>query len=125
ALHIGDIGAAGGQHRELLIAEIGTDPAYHVDLIEERGGQREVRRGAAEHALALAERRLDRVVGQRADDRDAHVVVTWDMWGSDVVRKEPDVSGPGRLCCGHAYPGGDRRRRPGWAHAGPPARPGG
>src|SRR5581483_3855732 len=76
ALHIGDVGAAGGQHRELLIAEIGTDPAHHVDLIEERGGQREVRRGAAEHALALAERRLDRVEGDRADDRDAHAWAT-------------------------------------------------
>ena len=57
---------------EVLVAEVGADAADDVNLVEERRREREVRGGAAEHPLALAERRLDRVERDRPDDRDAH-----------------------------------------------------
>ena len=74
ALDVVDARAAGGEDREILVPEVVADGPDGAHLVEERRGQREVRGGAAEHALALAERRLDRVVGDRADDRDAHAV---------------------------------------------------
>ena len=58
------------------VAEVVADRADDADLVEERRRKREVRGGAAEHPLALAERRLDRVERERADDRDAHRAAT-------------------------------------------------
>ena len=63
ALDVGDIHAAAAQHIELGLAEVIAHGADDADPIEERGGQREVHGGAAEHALALAKRRLDGVIG--------------------------------------------------------------
>ena len=42
------------------------------DRVEERGGQREMSGRSAEHPIALAERRLDGVVRERAHNRDRH-----------------------------------------------------
>ena len=72
ALDVGDVDAALAHHVELGLAEVLADRADDADLVEERGGQREVHGGAAEHPLALAERRLDGVVGDRADHGDWH-----------------------------------------------------
>ena len=55
-----------------LLAEVLADRADDAHLVEEGGGQREMHRGAAEHPLALAERRLDGVIGDRSDDGDWH-----------------------------------------------------
>jgi len=60
------------QHRVLVGAEVLSHRADHVHLVEERGGQCEVHRGAAEHPLALPKWRLDRVEGDRTHDRDRH-----------------------------------------------------
>ena len=62
-LDVADIDAAASQDVELGLAEVIADRADDADLIEEGGGQREVHGGAAEHAGALAERRLNGVVG--------------------------------------------------------------
>ena len=51
---------------ELALAEILADGPHDADLLEERRGQREMRCRAAEHPLALAERRLYGVIGDRA-----------------------------------------------------------
>ncbi len=63
ALDVGDVHVAIAQHLQLGLAEIVADGADDVDPIEERGGQREVHGGAAEHPLALPERGLDGVIG--------------------------------------------------------------
>ena len=55
---------------KLGLAEVIAHGADDADLLEEGGGQREVHGGAAEHPLALAERRLDGVVGDRSDNGD-------------------------------------------------------
>ena len=72
ALDVGDVHAAAAQHRELLLAEVIADGADDAHLVEEGRRQREVHGGAAEHPLALAERRLDGVVGDRSDHGDWH-----------------------------------------------------
>src|SRR6201999_639869 len=59
----------------LLVAEVVADRADHVHVREERSGQREVHRGAAEHALALAERRLYRVERDRSHHCQCHAAV--------------------------------------------------
>ncbi len=64
------------EHREILVAEVRADAADDVYLVEERGREREVRGRAAEHPLALAERRLDRVERDRPDYGDAHALTT-------------------------------------------------
>ena len=60
------------QHVELGLAEVVADRPDDAHLVEERGGQREVHGGAAEHPLALPEGRLHRVEGDRSDDCDRH-----------------------------------------------------
>ena len=59
-------------HVELGLAEVVAHRADHAHLVEERRRQREVHGGAAEHPLALPERRLDGVKGDRSDDGDGH-----------------------------------------------------
>jgi hypothetical protein len=54
----------------LGLAEVVAHRSHRADLREEAGRQREVHRRAAERALALAERRLDRVEGDRSHDRE-------------------------------------------------------
>ncbi len=71
-LDVADVDPAGAQHVELGLAEVVADRADDAHLVEERGGQREMHGGAAEHSLALAKRRLDRVEGDRSDDCDRH-----------------------------------------------------
>jgi hypothetical protein len=63
---------AGAQDRERVVVEVLADGADGADLVEEGGRQREVRRGAAEHPLALPERGLDAIEGDGSDDSDAH-----------------------------------------------------
>ena len=75
-LDVVDDRAAGGEDRERVLAEVVADGADGTHLVEERRGQREVRGRAAQHALALSERRPDGVEGDRADDRDGHQAVT-------------------------------------------------
>ena len=73
ALDVDDVDAAARAcTSSCCLAEVVADRADDADLVEERGGQREVHGGAAEHPLALAERRLDGVVGDRSDDGDWH-----------------------------------------------------
>ena len=64
--------AAAAQHRELLVAEVVADGADDADLGEEARREREVDGGAAEHALALPERRAHGVERDRADDGQGH-----------------------------------------------------
>ena len=64
--------AAVPEHRVLLCSEVVAHRSHHVDIVEERCGQREVHGGATEHPLATAERRLDRVERDRAYDRQRH-----------------------------------------------------
>ena len=54
------------------LAEVVADRADDAHVVEERGGQGEVHGRAAEHPLALAERRLDGVEGDRSDHGDRH-----------------------------------------------------
>ena len=56
----------------LLVAEVVADRADDAHLVEERRGQREVRGGAAEHALAAAVRCLNRVERDRSNNSEAH-----------------------------------------------------
>ena len=75
ARHVLDVVGEGAPRREngeVLVAEVVADRAHCGHGVEERRRQREVGRRAAEHPLALAERRLDRVERDRSDDRDAH-----------------------------------------------------
>ena len=53
---------------ELVEAEVAADDADDAHVGEKAGGEREVRGRAAEHPLAPAERGLDRVERDRADD---------------------------------------------------------
>ena len=62
-LDVADIDAAAAQHVELGVAEVIADGPDDAHLVEEGRGQREVHGGPAEHALALAKRRLDRIEG--------------------------------------------------------------
>ena len=55
-----------------VVAEVLADDADDADVGEEARREREVRRRAAEDPLALAERRLERVERDRADDGDRH-----------------------------------------------------
>ena len=70
ALDVVDRRAARLQHLELGLAEVVTDRPDDPHRVEERGGEREVGGGAAQHSLALAERRLDGVEGDRSNDGD-------------------------------------------------------
>ena len=62
-----------------LVAEVVADRPDHADVGEEARRQREVHGRAAEHALALAERRLDGVERDRSDDGEAHggATIAW------------------------------------------------
>jgi hypothetical protein len=71
ALDVGDVRAARAQHVDLLLAEVVSNRPHHGDRVEERRREREVGRGASEHALALAKRALDPIERDRADDREA------------------------------------------------------
>ena len=70
ALDVGDVHAALAHHLELSLAEVLADRPDDAHLVEERRGEREMHGRAAEHPLALAERRLDGVIGDRSDDGD-------------------------------------------------------
>ncbi len=72
ALDVRDVDAAAAHHVELGLAEVLPDRTDHAHLVEERCGQREVDGRAAEHPLALPERRLDGVEGDRSNHRDRH-----------------------------------------------------
>ena len=67
-----DVDAAAAHHLELLLAEVVADRPDDAHVVEERGRQREMDGGAAEHPLALPERRLDGVIGDRSDHGDGH-----------------------------------------------------
>ena len=69
---VGDRRRACAGRARLLVAEVVADRADDADLVEERRGQREVGGRAAEHPLALAERGLDGVEGDRSDHGEAH-----------------------------------------------------
>src|SRR5207249_9799965 len=60
------------QDAVLGLPEVVAGRSDDAHVGEERGGQREVHGGAAEHALALAEGCRDRVEGDRSNDGDAH-----------------------------------------------------
>ena len=60
------------QHRVLVVAEVVAHRADHAHVGEEARREREVHGRAAEHPLALAEGRLDRVEGDRSHHREAH-----------------------------------------------------
>src|SRR5947207_14823580 len=64
--------AAALQDLELGLSEVVADRADRAHLGEEAGGQREVHRGPAEHLLALPERGLDSVKGDRSNNRERH-----------------------------------------------------
>ena len=72
ALHVGDVHPAAAHHIQLGLAEVLADGADDAHLLEEGGRQREMHGGAAEHPLALAEGRLDGVIGDRSDHCDWH-----------------------------------------------------
>jgi hypothetical protein len=61
--------AVAAEHVVLRVAEVVAHRADRAHLGEVARGQREMGRGAAERALALAERRPDRVEGDRSHDR--------------------------------------------------------
>ena len=71
-LDVRRVDAARAQDAVLALAEVVADRAHDAHVGEEGGGQGEMHRGAAEHPLALAERRRDRVEGDRSNDGDAH-----------------------------------------------------
>ncbi len=71
-LDVGHVDAARPQHIELLLAEVIADGADDTHVVEERGREGEMHGCAAEHSLALAERRLDGVIGNRSDHGDGH-----------------------------------------------------
>jgi hypothetical protein len=48
-LDVADVDAAAAQHVELGLAEVVADRADDAHVVEERGGEREVHGGAAEH----------------------------------------------------------------------------
>ena len=56
------------EHVDLGLGEVVTDRADHADIGEEAGSERKMDGGAAEHLLALAERRMDGIEGDRADN---------------------------------------------------------
>ena len=68
---VGD-GAARAQDGELVGAEVVPDGADGAHLVEERRGEREVGGSSAEHAVARPRGGLDRIEGERSDDREAH-----------------------------------------------------
>ena len=108
------VDAAVVQDGVLLVAEVVADRADDVDVGEEARGQREVHGGAAEHPLALAEGRLDRVEGDRSDYSQAHEAdePTCSCAFVDTARHESKL-----------IPGPRRRRRARSAGAPPPAPP--
>ena len=55
-----------------LILEVLADDADEADLAEPARREGEVRGGAAEALLGTRVRGVDRVIGGRADDEDAH-----------------------------------------------------
>ncbi len=71
-LDVADVHPAPAHHGDLLLAEVLPDRPDHAHVVEEGGGQGEVDGGAAEHPLALAEGRLDGVIGDRSDHGDGH-----------------------------------------------------
>jgi hypothetical protein len=71
-LHVGHVDVASAHHLELLLAEVLAHRSHHAHVVEERRGQGEVHRRAAEHPLALAEGSPDGVVGDRSDHGDGH-----------------------------------------------------
>jgi hypothetical protein len=64
--------AAPVEDRVLVVAEVVADRADDVHVREEARGQREVHGGAAEHALALAKGRFDRVERDGSNDCQGH-----------------------------------------------------
>ena len=72
ALDVGRVDALGVEAVELVRAEVVADDADDAHVREHARRDREVRRGTAEDALAAAERRLERVERDRADDGDGH-----------------------------------------------------
>ena len=71
-LDVFDVDPARLEDGELLGAEVVADHADDPHVGEEACRKREVRRRAAEDALAPPERRLDGVERDRADDGDGH-----------------------------------------------------
>ena len=69
ALEVVRVDPARCEDVELVVAEVLADDADDADVGEEARREREVRRSPAEDALALAERGLERVERDRADDR--------------------------------------------------------
>ena len=92
-------------------AEVVADRADHPDLGEEAGGEREVDGRAAEHPLALAERRADGVERDRADDGEGHGGgILTDSATMRAIRIE-DFGGPEVMEAGRASRPRARRRR--------------
>ena len=72
ALDVARLDAASAQHLELVLAEVVADRPDDADVGEEARGEREMHGGAAQHPLALAERRAHGVEGDRSDDGQGH-----------------------------------------------------
>jgi len=66
------VDVAAVQDGVLVGAEVVADRADDANLVEERGGEREMDGSAAEHALAPAVRGLHGVIGNRSDNGDTH-----------------------------------------------------
>ena len=71
-LDVCDVDPVVREDAKLLVAEVVADDPDHPDVGEEARSEREVRRRAAEQALARAEGRLDGVERDGADAGEAH-----------------------------------------------------
>ena len=110
-LDVVGVDPAGVQHGELLLAEVVADRADHVGVGEERGGQREVHRGAAEQAS-----RLPVCVSTASNAMDPTTVRPWGEEG--IVRRrarDPDLrmGRPRGTRARRGRPGARARRRRG------------
>ena len=56
---VGSIHVVAGKHVALRLAKVTADNRDDTYVSEKAGRDREVRRGASEHSIALAERRFD------------------------------------------------------------------
>ena len=94
--------AARLQHRPVIGSEVVAHGADRAHLVEERRGEAEVGGGAAEHALARPEGRLDGIEGDGTDDGEAHredplsklPVTTVEQWRAVIAATQPTHSAP-------------------------------
>src|SRR5581483_5768296 len=72
--------AAPAQDLVLVLAEVVADRADDVHGVEERGGQGKVHRRPSQHPLPGPKWGLDRVKGDRSDNRDCHGARRLEGW---------------------------------------------